>query len=49
MESLKSIMVNKFEEMKCQLTAQNAELADMRGRMLIVWHLAKYFTVKNTA
>ena len=35
MESLKSIMVNKFEEMKCQLTAQNTELADMKGRMLI--------------
>ena len=37
MESLKSIVVDKFEEMKCQLTAQKAELADMKGRMSIVY------------
>ena len=37
MESLKSIVVDKVEEMKCQLTAQSAELADMKGRMSIVY------------
>lgn len=48
MESLKSIVVDKVEEMKCQLTAQSAELADMKGRMSIVYW-AKYFTFKNIA
>ena len=29
-------MINKVEEMKCQLTARNAELVNLKGRMSIL-------------
>ena len=36
MESLKSIVVDKVKEMKCQLTAQIAENANLKSSMSIL-------------
>ena len=42
MVSLKNVMVLKVEQVTCQLAATNSELADMKGKVKLLWLRVMY-------